>query len=59
MMVDLAADFSRSDKEVEWAPLAVTDSVQLDVHTAFGTADQAATPPIFTVMQVAVRWAMN
>ena len=36
-----SADLSHSNKEGEWAPLAVTDSVQL------GSADQAATPHLF------------
>jgi hypothetical protein len=39
--------------------LAVTDCMQLGIHPALGAAYQTSTPPFFTPMLVAVRWAFR
>ncbi len=47
------------DKQVNRASLTVENGVQFSVHAAFGSANQTATPPFFTPMLVAVRWALR
>ena len=54
---DVIADLSGSDEQVERATFAITDSLQLCIHAAFGSANQAATPPFLTPKLDAVRWA--
>jgi hypothetical protein len=39
--------------------LAVADGVQLSVHAALGSANQASTPPFLTPKLDAVRWAFK
>ncbi len=56
---DVIADLSCRDEEVERSALAVADGVQLRVHAALGPTNQASTPPFFTPMLVAVRWALR
>src|SRR5690606_37465632 len=56
---DVIADLTGGDEQVQRPPMAVADGVQLGVHAAFGAPDQAATPPFFTPMLVAVRWALR
>lgn len=54
---DVIADLSDRDEQVDRSSQTVTDSMQLGVHTALRSTDQAAAPPFFTPMLVAVRWA--
>ena len=56
---DVVADLSGSDEQVERTALTIADGMQLGVQAAFGSADQASTPPFFTPMLVAVRWALR
>lgn len=56
---NVIADLSSGDEQVDWSSLAVTDCVQLGVHAALGSTDQASTPPFLTAMLVAVRWAFR
>lgn len=42
---DVIAHLSRSDEQVDRSSLTVTDGVKFSVHAAFGSPDQAATPP--------------
>ena len=56
---DIIADLSSGDEQVDRSPLTVADGVQLGVHTAFGSTDQATTPPFLAAMLVAVRWALR
>jgi hypothetical protein len=50
---------SGGDEETDWTPQAVADGVQLGVHTALGSADQASTPPFLTPRLDAVRCAFR
>ena len=56
---DEIADLPRCDEQVQRAPLAVADRVQLGIHAALCATDQASTLPFFTPMLVAVRWAFR
>lgn len=56
---DVVADLPGGDEKIEWASLTVTDGVQLGVHAALRSANQASTPPFFAAMLVAVRWALR
>ena len=56
---DVVADLSCGDEQVERAALAVTDGMQLRVHAALGSADEASTPPFFAAKLVAVRCAFR
>ena len=56
---DVVADLSCGDEQVEWSALAVTDGMQLRVHAALGSADEASTPPFFAAKLVAVRCAFR
>lgn len=42
---DIFADLSCGDEQVDRPPLAVADGVQLIVHAAFGSTDQATAHP--------------
>lgn len=43
---DIITHLPGGDEQFKRSPLAVADGTQLGVHTAFGAADQVATPPI-------------
>ena len=42
---DVVADLTVGDVQGKGPPMAVADDVQLGIHAAFGTADQAIAPP--------------
>ena len=52
-------NLASGDKEVQRPPFAITDGVQFGIHAALGSTDQAATPPFFAAILVAVRWAFR
>ena len=56
---DVVAHLASRDEEADWSPGAVRDGVQLGIHAALGSADQAPAPPFFTARLVAVRWAFR
>ena len=56
---DIIANLSGGDKEVQRPSFAITDGVQPGIHTAFGSANQAATHPFLTPKLDAVRWAFR
>ena len=47
---DVIADLSGGDKEVQRPSFAITDGVQLGIHAAFGSANQAATHLFLTCL---------
>ena len=47
MGANVIADLSGCDEQIERAPLAITDRVQLGVHSALGASDQVSRPPLF------------
>jgi hypothetical protein len=42
---NVVADLSSGDEQVNWSSLTVADGVQLGVHAALGTANQASMHP--------------
>ena len=56
-VINVVANLTSCDEQVERASLAITDCTQLGVHPALGVTDQPSTPPLSTPNLVAVRWA--
>lgn len=56
---DIVADLTGGYEQVEWASLAITDRVQLGVHTALSATNQTSTSPFLTPILVAVQWALR
>ncbi len=56
---DVVADLTSREEQVERSALTVADGVQLGVHAAFCSTNQASTPPFLTPKLVAVRWAFR
>ncbi len=56
---DVVADLPCGYEKVEGASLAVADGMELRVHAALGSSDQATAPPFLTPRLDAVRWAFR
>ncbi len=54
---DVITDLPGGNEQVERAPLAIIDGMQLCIHATFGSTDQAVTPPFLAAILVAVRCA--
>ena len=52
---DVVADITGRQEQVDGPAAAVADGVQLRVHAALGSANQASSPPFLTPKLVAVR----